>query len=159
MKTVALGTALALAAGAPLPGVGNDPAAREGHRLAAFSRGCFWGTEARFRAVPGVVATAVGYMGGTVPNPTYESIHASETGYRETVLVEYDPTRIDYVRLLDVFAASRPGRRSAVWTYDAAQEKAATARFPDHVRPASTFWRAEDRHQQYNERNGLSCPI
>lgn len=131
-----------------------------GHRLAAFSRGCFWGTEQRFRRLPGVVATAVGYMGGTEPYPTYESIHAHRTGHRETVLVEYDPKRIAYDRLLDEFAASRPGLRSMAWTYDADQLHAAKARFADKAHPAETFWLGEDRHQQYSEKNGLElCPV
>ena len=131
----------------------------EGNRLAAFSRGCFWGTEARFRALPGVVATAVGYMGGTEPHPTYESIHAHRTGHLETVLVEYDPHRVAYARLLDAFEASRPGSRSAVWAYGASELREAQGRFGDKARPAGAFWLAEARHQQYGERNGLDlCP-
>lgn len=144
--------------GGVLPGGGPlHPA--PGHRLAAFSRGCFWGTEQRFRAIPGVVATAVGYMGGTEPNPSYESIHAHRTGHVETVLVEYDPKRVAYDHLLDAFAASRPGRRSAAWAFGADQLRAARARFPGHAHAAARFWMAEARHQQYAERNGLDlCP-
>ena len=139
---------------------GGALAPAPGHRLAAFSRGCFWGTEQRFRQVPGVLATAVGYMGGTEPFPTYESIHARPTGHRETVLVEYDPKRTTYARLLDAFAASKPGSRSVAWTFDAAQLRAAKARFPDKARPVATFWLAEAYHQQYSEKNGLDlCPV
>ncbi len=139
---------------------GGSLHAAPGHRLAAFSRGCFWGTEQRFRRVPGVVATAVGYMGGTDPFPTYESIHARRSGYVETVLVEYDPKRVTYAKLLDTFSESRPGSRSMAWAFGADQLRAAKARYPDKTRSAPTFWMAEDRHQQYTEKNGLDlCPI
>jgi peptide-methionine (S)-S-oxide reductase len=132
----------------------------DGHRLAAFSRGCFWGMEQRFRRLPGVVATAVGYMGGIELFPTYESIHARRTGHVETVLVEFDPNRVTYRRLLDEFEASRPGSKSMAWTFDAAQLRAARSRFPGKAKPVQTFWLAEERHQQYAERNGLElCPV
>ena len=131
----------------------------DGHRLAAFSRGCFWGTEGRFRRVPGVIATAVGYTGGTELHPSYESIHAHRTGHLETVLIEYDPRRVTYAKLLDVFEASRPGSKSAVWAYGASDLRAARGRFGEKARPAQAFWLAEDRHQQYSEKNGLACPI
>ncbi len=131
-----------------------------GHRLAAFSRGCFWGTEERFRRLPGVGATAVGFMGGTEPYPTYDSIHQRRTGHRETVLVEYDPRRLSYGTLLDAFAASKPGRLSMAWCFGADQLRAAQARFPDKARAAQAFWLAEDYHQQYSEKNGLAlCPV
>ena len=127
----------------------------EGNRLAAFSRGCFWGMEQRYRAVPGMVATAVGYTGGTETHPTYESIHAHRTGYRETVLIEYDPRRVAYSTLLDEFERSRPGSRSAVWAYGADQLRTARVRFGAKAHAAEAFWMAEARHQQYGERNGL----
>ena len=156
--------ALVLAAVGTRPGgvaIGGGPLrAAPGHRLAAFSRGCFWGMEQRFRRVPGVVATAVGYMGGTEAFPTYGSIHSHRTGHRETVLVEYDPKRVTYARLLDEFAASKPGSRSMAWAFGADQLRAARVRFPDKAQSASTFWLAEDYHQQYSEKNGLElCPI
>ena len=139
---------------------GGTLAPAEGNRLAAFSRGCFWGMEERYRRIPGVVATAVGYTGGTEAHPTYESIHARRTGHRETVLVEFDPRRVAYGRLLDAFEASRPGSRSAVWAYGADQMREARGRFGEKARPAEGFWLAEARHQQYSERNGLDlCPI
>lgn len=132
----------------------------EGHRLAAFSRGCFWGMEQRFRRLPGVVATAVGYMGGTELDPTYESIHARRTGHAETVLVEFDPKRVTYRRLLQEFEASRPGSKSVAWTFDGAQLRIARSRVKNKARSVQTFWLAEERHQQYAERNGLDlCPI
>ena len=159
----------AAAGGLPPAGLGNrlggvavgggELRAAPGRRLAAFSRGCFWGMEARFRALPGVVATAVGYSGGTEAFPTYESIHARRTGHVETVLVEYDPVRVGYDRLLDVFHESRPGSKSVAWTFDPAQAEAAGKRFGAKARPAATFWLAEARHQQYNETNGLACPV
>lgn len=158
--------ALALAAVAAT--VGNRPGGvspeggvlrpSPGHRLAAFSRGCFWGMEARFREIPGVVATAVGYTGGTAVHPTYESIHAHKTGHVETVLVEFDPAQVAYAHLLDAFEASRPGRRSMVWAFGKDQLSSARARFPDKSRPAEAFWLAEARHQQYSELHGLACP-
>ncbi len=169
MKSAAVLALAAVAGGLP-PTVGTHPGgvapgggalhAAPGRRLAAFSRGCFWGMEARFRALPGVAATAVGYMGGSETNPTYESVHARRSGARhvETVLVEYDPHRIGYGALLDVFAASRPGLRSVAWSFDEEQRAAAQARFPEKTRPAGTFWLAEERHQQYNERHGMACP-
>ncbi|RYG23209.1 peptide-methionine (S)-S-oxide reductase [bacterium] len=139
-----------LAGGGPLK-------AAQGHRLAAFSRGCFWGMEQRYRRLPGVVATAVGYMGGTELHPTYESIHAHRTGHVETVLVEFDPKRVSYRRLVDEFVASRPGSKSVAWTFDAAQLR--VARSTGKARPVQRFWLAEERHQQYAERNGLElCP-
>ena len=132
----------------------------DGNRLAAFSRGCFWGMEERYRQIPGVVATAVGYMGGSELHPTYESIHANRTGHLETVLVEYDPHRVAYAKLLDAFEASRPGSRSVVWTYGTLDLRTSQGRFGAKARPAQAFWLAEARHQQYSERNGLDlCPI
>ena len=139
---------------------GGPLAPAPGHRLAAFSRGCFWGMEERYRRVPGVLATAVGYMGGTEPNPTYESIHARRTGHVETVLVEYDPRRVPYDRLLRAFEDARPGLRSVAWAFGKDQLRAARALLHDKARPAPVFWLAEARHQQYSERNGLSlCPV
>ncbi len=169
MKPIAALALTAAAGGLPPSPVGVQPGGvvagggtlrpSEGHRLAAFSRGCFWGMEARFRTLPGVVATAVGYMGGAEAHPTYESIHARRTGHVETVLVEYDPARIGYGRLLDAFERSRPGSRSVVWAFGPDQAESARRRFGDKARSAETFWLAEARHQQYNERNGLACPV
>jgi peptide-methionine (S)-S-oxide reductase len=153
---------------------------------ATFGAGCFWGVEAAYRQVPGVIATAVGYMGGKQPNPTYEDVCTDATGHAEVVEVEYDPARVSYDQLLDVFwenhdptTLNRQGPdvgtqyRSAIFTQDPEQEKAARAskegleksgrfRRPivTEISPASTFWRAEDYHQQYLEKRGLaSCKI
>src|SRR6476469_5203247 len=153
---------------------------------ATFAAGCFWGVEAEFRKVEGVLATAVGYEGGTLERPTYEDVCSGRTGHAEAVEVDYDPARVSYDRLLDVFwenhdptTLNRQGPdvgeqyRSAIFFHDAEQEKAAReskARLEASGRyrrpvvtaivPASTFWRAEDYHQQYLEKRGLAtCRI
>lgn len=106
----------------------------KGHQLAAFSEGCFWGTEKMFRQVPGVTATAVGFMGGRLPFPTYEQAHT--TGHAETVLVEFDPKLVSYKQLLSKFwtlrhptEASEADKqhpfRSAIWTFDEAEQSGA----------------------------------
>jgi peptide-methionine (S)-S-oxide reductase len=148
---------------------------------ATFGAGCFWGVEAAFRRVPGVTSTAVGYAGGSVANPTYELVCSGRTGHAEVVQVEYDPARVSYDALLDVFwEAHDPtqrdrqgpdiGRqyRSAIFTHDQEQAAAATAsrakleesgryRRPiaTELTPLETFWRAEPYHQQYFEKRGL----
>ncbi|HWD41512.1 MAG TPA: peptide-methionine (S)-S-oxide reductase MsrA [Fimbriimonas sp.] len=172
--------------------VGNDPGhIREGKdlkplpgdQLASFSGGCFWGTEDLYRHVPGVVATAVGYTGGTVANPSYEQVCSHETGHAETVLVEFNPAKVTYKQLLDTFwqyvdptAVDRQGPdfgnnyRSAIWTFDADQLKEAkeskakqqrseTAPIVTPIQPAQKFYLAEEYHQQYDEKTGrASCP-
>ena len=154
-----------------------------GDRLAAFSAGCFWGVEGWFRRQPGVVATAVGYAGGHTASPTYEEVCTHTTGHAETVLVEFDPRKVSYARLLDLLWAIHDpmqvggqgpdigdSYRSAVWTYGAdeqaaaerslrAQEAKEHGRFTTTVRPAPTFWLAEEYHQQYGEKTGHdACP-
>ncbi len=153
---------------------------------ATFGAGCFWGVEAAYRQVPGVLSTAVGYMGGTLANPTYEDVCTDRTAHAEVVQVEYDPNKVSYDDLLNVFwenhdptTLNRQGPdvgtqyRSAVFFQDADQEKAAKAskerlessgryRRPivTEITPASTFWRAEEYHQQYLEKRGLAtCKI
>ena len=156
------------------------------NQKATFAAGCFWGVEAAFRQVPGVVDAAVGYTGGKLANPTYEDVCSDRTGHAEAVQVEFDPTRVSYDRLLDVFwenhdptTKNRQGpdvgtqSRSAIFFHDADQEKAA-AESRDHreksgrfrrpivteIVPASTFWRAEEYHQRYLEKHGLAhCKI
>lgn len=165
-------------------GPGTPLAPRDGHALAAFAGGCFWGVEDNFRQVPGVVATAVGYTGGTTANPTYESVCSHTTGHAETVLVEFDPKIITYPELVAVFLENhdpttwnRQGPdvgdqyRSHVFTFDEAQAAAARAAIADkekglgkpivtRVTPIGPFWKAEEYHQQYDEKTGThSCPM
>jgi peptide-methionine (S)-S-oxide reductase len=153
---------------------------------ATFGGGCFWGVEATFRQLKGVTATAVGYEGGTLASPTYHDVCTDRTGHAEVVQVEYDPRQISYEQLLDVFWKShdpttrnRQGPdvgtqyRSVIFYHTPQQKQAATAlkeqlgkshkfRRPivTQIVPAGTFWRAEDYHQQYLEKRGLStCHI
>ena len=154
--------------------------------MATFGAGCFWGIEVAFRQVPGVISTAVGYAGGTTDAPTYEQVCTGRTGHAEVVQVEYDPARVGYDKLLEVFWGShdptqlnRQGPdvgtqyRSAIFFHDAEQEELAQASKAEleaagrHRRPIVTeitpfeaFHRAEDYHQQYLEKRGLaSCAL
>ncbi len=153
---------------------------------ATFAAGCFWGVEARFQQLPGVTATAVGYEGGKLDNPTYQQVCTDRTGHAEAVEIEFDPAKISYQQLLDEFFTlhdptqlNRQGPdwgtqyRSAVFYHSPEQEKAAKetiARLSAEKRfsrpivtqvvPAETFWRAEEYHQKYLEKRGaVSCHI
>ena len=153
---------------------------------ATFGAGCFWGVEVAFRQVPGVTDATAGYLGGTLPNPTYKDVCSGRTGHAEVVEVSYDPSKVGYEDLLNVFWASHdpttlnrqgPDRgtqyRSAIFFHDEGQKAAAIAskdrwdqsgRFPNpivtEITPASTFYRAEEYHQRYLEKQGLvSCHI
>jgi peptide-methionine (S)-S-oxide reductase len=151
---------------------------------ATFGAGCFWGVEIEFRNVPGVVDTAVGYEGGTLPNPTYEDVCSHTTGHAEVVQVEFDPDEVSYDELLDVFwsvhdptQVNRQGPdigsnyRSVIFFHSPEQEEKALeskaraqARFDrpiaTEISPASDFWRAEEYHQQYLVKRGLAtCRI
>jgi len=153
---------------------------------ATFGAGCFWGVEARFRQVPGVLATTVGYTGGRTPDPTYQMVCSGTTGHAEAVEVVYAPGRVSYEDLLTAFWTGHdpttPNRqgpdcgtqyRSVIFYHDEAQRAAAEAskeqwdrsgrfRAPivTRIEPASTFYRAEEHHQQYLEKRGLaSCRI
>ncbi|MDO9461004.1 MAG: peptide-methionine (S)-S-oxide reductase MsrA [Alphaproteobacteria bacterium] len=153
---------------------------------ATFGAGCFWGVEANFRQIPGVLATAVGYLGGGLDNPTYEDVCSGRTQHAEVVKVVYDPRRVTFEQLLEVFWANhdpttlnRQGPdvgtqyRSAVFYHDDIQAEIARAtlkrleasgrfRRPivTEISPATTFWMAEDYHQQYLEKRGASsCHI
>jgi len=150
------------------------------HKKATFGAGCFWGVEAAFRQIDGVTATAVGYEGGTLENPTYEAVCSHTTGHAEVVEVTYDPERVSYEDLLEVFWAkhdptqlNRQGwdvgdqYRSVIFVHDEEQREAAL-RSKAHVQgridrpvvtliePAQTFYVAEDYHQQYLEKRGQS---
>jgi peptide-methionine (S)-S-oxide reductase len=149
---------------------------------ATFGAGCFWGVEAAFRQVPGVISTAVGYAGGSLAKPTYEQVCSGRTGHAEVVQVEYDPEKVSYEQLLEVFWSShdptqlnRQGPdigtqyRSVIFTHDAEQAQIARASKAEldtsgrFRRPIVTeiesyrdFYRAEEYHQQYLEKRGLA---
>lgn len=148
---------------------------------ATFAAGCFWHVEDAFRRVPGVVEVTSGYTGGHVDHPTYEQVCSHRTGHAEAVLVEYDPALVSYDELLDRFfeihdptTLNRQGPdvgtqyRSAIFWHTPEQEAAARAARDRHQRrfarpivteivPAGTFWRAEEYHQRYYERHGVSA--
>jgi peptide-methionine (S)-S-oxide reductase len=153
---------------------------------ATFGAGCFWGVEAAFREVPGVVNVTVGYEGGHTENPTYEEVCTDLTGHAEVAQVEYDPQKVSYEQLLDVFwsihdptQVNRQGPdvgtqyRSVIFFHTPEQEQAARAskarlessgryRRPiaTAIEPAQTFYRAEEYHQQYLAKRGLKrCHI
>ena len=149
---------------------------------ATFAAGCFWGVEAAFRQVEGVVSTQVGYTGGTVANPTYEQVCSGKTGHAEAVDIEYDPSQVSYEELLNVFWENHDPTtlnrqdpdvgaqyRSAVFFNNPEQETAARASkeklqqsgkykrpIVTEITPASGFHRAEEYHQQYFEKRGVS---
>jgi peptide-methionine (S)-S-oxide reductase len=149
-------------------------------RKATFGAGCFWGVEAAFRQLDGVTKTEVGYEGGTLDNPTYEDVCSHTTGHAEVVQVTYDPERISYDDLLQVFwgkhdptQINRQGwdvgdqYRSAIFFHDPEQEEAAARSKAEEqahhkhpvvtqIEPAGTFYVAEDYHQQYLEKRGRS---
>jgi peptide-methionine (S)-S-oxide reductase len=149
---------------------------------ATFGAGCFWGVEETFRHVKGVGSAAVGYMGGSLPNPTYHDVCTDTTGHAEVVQVEYDPAQVTYDELLKVFwenhdptTLNRQGPdfgtqyRSVVF-YHTPEQLAAAEAFKENLQrsgrfrkpivteivPASNFWRAEEYHQRYLEKHGLS---
>ena len=149
---------------------------------ATFAAGCFWGVEAAFRQVEGVVSTRVGYTGGTVTNPTYEQVCSGKTGHAEAVEIEYDPLQVSYEQLLNIFwenhdptTLNRQGPdvgaqyRSAVFFNNPEQGTAARASkdklqqsgkykrpIVTEITPAPEFYRAEEYHQQYFEKRGVS---
>ena len=153
---------------------------------ASFAAGCFWGVEATFRQIPGVISTRVGYTGGDFNNPTYKDVCTDRTGHAEAVEVEYDPAKVSYEDLLKVFwenhdptQLNRQGPdwgsqyRSSIFYHSPEQEQAARASkakleksgryscpIVTEIVPASTFYQAEDYHQQYLEKRGMaSCHI
>jgi len=146
------------------------------HNLALFGMGCFWSPEAIFRHIPGVTATAVGYAGGHVPNPTYERVCRKDTGHVETVLLAYDSAVTTYEALLETFfenhepGFAKPGSqyRSVIFALNADQERQAIVAIQSRqeagqsiattVETIQDFWPAEAYHQQYYERRGLAKP-
>jgi len=175
------------------------PAEKENHRppgeetsggrpqpseTATFGAGCFWGVEAAFRRLPGVVSTVVGYSGGHTENPTYEDVCSGRTGHAEVVRVTFDPDRISYEQLLKEFwrihdptSRNRQGPdvgaqyRSVIFYHSPEQETAARASaqrleqsgkinrpIVTEIVAAQPFWRAEEYHQRYHEKRGGACP-
>jgi peptide-methionine (S)-S-oxide reductase len=151
-----------------------------------FGAGCFWGVEARFGEMMGVLDTAVGYEGGSLEHPTYKEVCTDRTGHAEVVQVTFDNSRVRYEDLLDVFFAmhdptqlNRQGPdwgsqyRSVVFTHSEEQVAAARAKIAELsasgsyrqpivtlVEPATNFWKAEEYHQRYLEKRGMvSCHI
>ena len=159
----------------------------DGFEVADFGMGCFWGAEKDFWSVPGVWVTAVGYQGGTTPNPTYQESCTGKTGHAEVVRVVYDPSVVSYEQLLRIFWENhdptqgyRQGNdvgteyRSAIFTHSPAQLATATAsrdmfaaelkkagfgEVTTEIREAPAFYFAEDYHQQYLAKNPNGyCP-
>jgi len=148
---------------------------------ATFAAGCFWGVESTFLRIEGVLATVVGYTGGTKPEPTYRQVCSGKTGHAEAVEIVFDPARVRYEQLLDIFwqchdptQLNRQGLdtgtnyRSAIFYHSEAQREAAETgkqrlaeskeyrgrTIVTQIVPATTFWRAEESHQQYFEKCG-----
>jgi len=155
-------------------------------KQATFGAVCFWGIEAAFRRIPGVIDVAVGYTGGTLENPSYKDVCTGRTGHAEAVLVDFEPAKVTYQQLLDVFWSShdptqlnRQGPdvgtqyRSVIFYHDqeqlaqAEESKAkldSSGRFrrpiATQIVPAAPFFRAEEYHQRYLEKRGQeSCSI
>jgi len=163
-----------------------DNMANVNSEKATFGAGCFWGVEAAFRQIKGVISTSVGYSCGSYQNPSYHDVCTGRTGHAESVEVIYDPARVSYDDLLRVFWENHdptqlnrqgpdwgPQYRSVIFYHTPEQEAAAQAskerldksgkyRRPivTEITPASQFYTAEDYHQQYLEKRGLSsCNI
>jgi peptide-methionine (S)-S-oxide reductase len=148
--------------------------------IASFAAGCFWGVEARFREVEGVIEAFSGYMGGQLENPGYRQVCGGDTGHAETVQVTFDDTKTSFEELMDLFfdmhnptTLNRQGPdfgsqyRSAIFWHDEAQREAAERKIREvdasgkwsdpvvtQLAPAETFWKAEEYHQRYFEKNG-----
>ena len=151
-------------------------------KIATFGAGCFWGVEAAFRDVKGVISTRVGYAGGSLDNPTYRDVCSGRTGHAESVEVTYDPAQVSYDQLLAVFwqvhdptTLNRQGPdvgsqyRSVIFFSNSEEEAAArdskerlqqsreySREIVTEIAPASRFWEAEDYHQQYFEKRGVA---
>lgn len=152
---------------------------------ATFGAGCFWGVEDAFMQVDGITSTEAGYMGGTVEHPVYEVVCTGSTGHAEVVQVKFNPLIISYENLLEIFwenhnptTKNRQGPdsgsqyRSVIFYHSPVQKiqaeesikkQNAAGRWSrpivTEVEPASTFWRAEEYHQQYHRKNGGSCHV
>lgn len=148
-------------------------------KTAVFAGGCFWCIQPAFDKAPGVSKTVVGYCGGTEPNPTYDLVTTERTKYRESIEITYDPAKISYAQLLDLywkqidptqsdgqFTDLGPSYRAAIFVADENEKKiaeeskqklAASGKFKKpivtEILPAMKFWPAEDYHQKYSEKN------
>ena len=146
---------------------------------ATFGAGCFWHVEHVFGKIPGVVSTAVGYAGGDLGDPTYEQVCTGKTGHAESVQIDYNPDKVSYEDLLEVFWANHdpttPNRqgpdvgtqyRSVVFAHDAKQQEIANAvkkriaesgvhkdAIVTQILPAGEFYKAEEYHQEYMRKN------
>jgi len=163
---------------------GEDPVTENNLKKATFGAGCFWGVEDAFRKLDGVVDTAAGYAGGDFNKPSYQDVCSGGTGHAEVVEVTYNPEVVSYTDLLDLFwnihnptTLNRQGPdvgvqyRSVIFYHDSRQEKLARAskekldasgrfqgKIVTEIKPAPTFWRAEEYHQRYIEKTGRkSC--
>ena len=147
---------------------------------ATFGAGCFWGVEEIYRMLEGVTETAAGYMGGSKPNPTYEDVCSDKSGHAEVVQITYDPERISFEKLLQVFwgnhnptTSNRQGPdvgtqyRSAIFYHDTSQKESAerskaaleasgkwSKPIVTEIMPAKEFWKAEEYHQKYLQKRG-----
>ncbi len=174
MKVLGFLSALVLAAGLP-------SALAQNSEKAIFAAGCFWCTEAAFQDVPGVISAVSGYTGGHTTNPTYEEVSSGTTGHAESVEVTFDPSKVSYERLLDIFwvnhdptvtnrqfCDSGTQYRPAIFYLNDEQKRLAEASkakfeklkpFPQplltQIVPAGRFWPAEDYHQDYYKKNSL----
>jgi peptide-methionine (S)-S-oxide reductase len=152
---------------------------------ALFGAGCFWGVEDFFRQVPGVIDAVSGYAGGTTDNPTYKQVCYSDTYHAEVVEVTFDPAKVAYATLVDLFfrmhnptTRDRQGPdvgtqyRSVIFTHSPEQARVAAEvkakvdasgkwKTPvvTQIEPAPTFWKAEESHQRYFEKHGGSCHV
>ncbi|MHB8146565.1 MAG: peptide-methionine (S)-S-oxide reductase MsrA [Vulcanimicrobiaceae bacterium] len=151
--------------------------------IATFAAGCFWGVEMAYRQVPGVLDAIVGYTGGHTTNPTYREVCSDTTGHAEAIEVTFDPAQVPYDQLLELFwqmhdptQVNRQGPdigtqyRSAIFTHSDEQARAAAASreraqagfnrpIATEIVPATAFYRAEEYHQRYFERNNVACHV
>ena len=153
-------------------------------KLATFAAGCFWGVEAAYAGIPGVMSTQVGYSGGRVPHPSYEDVCGGDTGHAEAVMVEFDSDVVSFDELLEVFWSvhdpcsfdrqgpdvgsqyrsvifyhSEEQRLKAIAAKDSLQRSGRCGGSPvaTEIVPAADFYRAEEYHQRYHERRGMRC--
>ena len=178
-RAISILAILLAAAGAALAQSGA-PASAPPRATVTFAGGCFWCVEADFDKVPGVISTTSGYIGGTVANPTYNAVSFGSTGHTEAVEVVYDPSKVSYQKLLDVFWHNhdplaknrqfcdrgeqyRAGvfyhddeqRRLAAASKQTVQAKFAPRQVHTEITKATTFYKAEDYHQDYYEKNPI----